>query len=232
MLLEVIATTTEDALIASANGANRIELITGFKEGGLTPSIGLIEQVAHQVSIPVQVMVRPHSRSFVYSKSDIATMVQDIKAIRQYGHKGIGIVVGVLTEAGLIDTYMLEHILDASQDLDVTFHRAFDEIADQEQAYEQLSNYSQIKRVLTSGGKPSVLQATDRIKRLVEMSKTSHVAILAGGGLHTNALTEFIQETGVKEIHLGTAVRGPMGEIDLVESDKMQSVRAILDQMV
>jgi copper homeostasis protein len=231
MLLEVIATTTEDALIASKHGADRIELITGFMEGGLTPSIGLIEQTAHLISTPVQVMVRPHSRSFVYSKSDLDTMIRDIKAIRHYGRRGMGIVIGVLTENHLIHHAALERILDAAEDMDVTFHRAFDEIVNQEDAYVQLSNYSQIKRVLTSGGKPSALQATDRLKRLVEISKHSHVAILAGGGLDSNSLAGFVHDTGVQEIHLGTAVRGPNGPIDLVEASKVRNVRTILDQV-
>lgn len=232
MLLEVIATTTEDALIASRYGADRIELITGIMEGGLTPSIGLIEQTAHLVSIPVQVMIRPHSRSFVYSESDINSIIHDIKAIHQYGRKGMGIVIGVLTEDHLIDHGTLERILDAAEDMDVTFHRAFDEIVNQEDAYRQLSNYSQIKRVLTSGGKPSALQATDRLKRLVEMSKHSHVDILAGGGLEVNSLSAFVHETGVQEIHLGTAVRGALGAIDSIEASKIRHVRTILDEII
>ncbi len=64
IILEVIATTVTDAVIAEKSGADRIELVTGMLEGGLTPSYGLIEEVVRSVSIPVQVMVRPHSRSF------------------------------------------------------------------------------------------------------------------------------------------------------------------------
>ncbi|MFD0673548.1 copper homeostasis protein CutC [Cohnella sp. GCM10027633] len=38
MILEVIATTVADAKDASRYGADRIELVTGIAEGGLTPS--------------------------------------------------------------------------------------------------------------------------------------------------------------------------------------------------
>ncbi|GAF06262.1 cytoplasmic copper homeostasis protein cutC [Paenibacillus pini JCM 16418] len=38
MKLEVIATNLSDALLAQNNGADRIELVTGILEGGLTPS--------------------------------------------------------------------------------------------------------------------------------------------------------------------------------------------------
>ena len=42
-LLEVIATTVADARLAAQAGANRLELVTAMGEGGLTPSLGLIE---------------------------------------------------------------------------------------------------------------------------------------------------------------------------------------------
>jgi copper homeostasis protein CutC len=41
--LEVIAISISDVKAAERYGANRIELVTGIAEGGLTPSIGLIE---------------------------------------------------------------------------------------------------------------------------------------------------------------------------------------------
>ncbi|MDR5671178.1 copper homeostasis protein CutC, partial [Burkholderia cenocepacia] len=37
ILLEVIATTLSDAQTAARAGADRIELVTGLAEGGLTP---------------------------------------------------------------------------------------------------------------------------------------------------------------------------------------------------
>lgn len=79
MIIEVIADTVEDAIIAEQAGANRIELITGVAEGGLTPSYGIIEAVCKAVSIPVYVMIRPHSRSFSYSNTELNSMVKDIQ---------------------------------------------------------------------------------------------------------------------------------------------------------
>ena len=72
VLLEVIATTVADARLAAQAGANRLELVTAMGEGGLTPSLGLIEAVVAAVTIPVNVIVRPHSRSFVYDADDYA----------------------------------------------------------------------------------------------------------------------------------------------------------------
>lgn len=92
MKLEVIATTLTDALLAAQGGADRIELVTGILEGGLTPGPGLIREVVRRVSIPVHVMVRPHSQSFVYDEYDLQTMKEDIAFIKASG--AAGIVVG------------------------------------------------------------------------------------------------------------------------------------------
>lgn len=85
ILLEVIGTTVQEVKEAALHGADRIELITAFSEGGLTPSLGLVEEAIASVSIPVNVMVRPHSRSFVYDADDRATIVRDIRLLRETG---------------------------------------------------------------------------------------------------------------------------------------------------
>lgn len=51
VLLEVIATTVGDAQAAARAGADRLELVTAITEGGLTPSVGLIEAVVAAVPI-------------------------------------------------------------------------------------------------------------------------------------------------------------------------------------
>lgn len=38
-----------------------------------------MEHVVSQVSIPVYVMIRPHSRSFRYSADDIHAMTRDVR---------------------------------------------------------------------------------------------------------------------------------------------------------
>ncbi|GKS14672.1 hypothetical protein YDYSY3_56720 [Paenibacillus chitinolyticus] len=205
MILEVIATCIDDALRAEENGANRLELITAVTEGGLTPGIGLIRQVVGAVQIPVHVMVRPHSRSFVYSKLDLETMIAEIQAINAAG--AAGIVVGALTAEGLIDENALEVLLPWADGIQITFHRAFDELEDQLAGLQTLMRYPQITRVLTSGGLKPAIEAMPAIRRLVEATEGRSLRILAGNGLTPEAAGSFIEQTGVPEVHFGSAVR-------------------------
>lgn len=205
MKLEVIATNLYDALIAENAGADRIELVTGIMEGGLTPGPGLIRKVTNFMNIPVHVMVRPHSQSFVYDQYDLLTMREDISFIKECG--AAGIVLGTLKPDHTVDTAALEMLLKEADGMNVTFHRAFDEIHDQIAALKVLAQFPQINRILTSGGPRPALESVDQIKALVEAAVGTNIRILAGYGLTVQALTDFVQQTGVSEVHFGSALR-------------------------
>lgn len=226
MLLEVIATCMDDARKAEESGADRLELITAITEGGLTPGIGLIEEVVHKIHIPVHVMVRPHSRSFVYDPDDVNTMIAEIKAIRRAG--AAGVVFGALTEEGVIDEQILSALLAHTGDMQVTFHRAFDEVKDPLAALAVLSQYKPITRILTSGGQKPALEAIPQIRTLVESAKGSHIKILAGHGLTPEGILHFIEQTGVEEVHFGSAVRMNRFSLSPINTDVVRRLAALL----
>lgn len=228
MKLEVIATQINDALIAAKAGVDRVELVTGILEGGLTPSYAMIEEAVQSVNIPVNVMVRPHSQNFSYSAEDLKVMSRDIEVIRRLGANGI--VIGALNGGGDIDEYVLQTLLDKAQTLEVTFHRAFDEVQTQEAALEVLLKYPQITRVLTSGGKPDVNLAEDRMKKLVERSKGTHLTMLAGSGLKLETLRGFVEKTGVREVHFGTGARIDSHPLRPVDFERVIRIREILSE--
>ncbi|MGF6769459.1 copper homeostasis protein [Paraburkholderia sp. GAS199] len=228
VLLEVIATTVADARVAAQAGADRLELVTAMGEGGLTPSLGLIEAVVAAVPIPVNVIVRPHSRSFVYDADDYAVMLRDVRAVKAAGANGI--VIGMLDDHGEIDREGLSHAIDAADGLAITFHRAFDEVRDQRKALDVLLAFPAITSVLTSGGKPSVLQAQAEIGEWVRHVSGSHCTVLAGAGLTVDALAGFVNATQVRAVHFGSGVRVDGNGLAPVDANKVAKVRALLGQ--
>lgn len=227
ILLEVIALTAEDARAADRGGANRIELVTAMGEGGLTPSIGLIESVAEAVRIPVNVIVRPHSRSFVYDADDYAVMLRDVRAIAGTGANGI--VAGMLTPNGDIDTDGLSRVIEAADGLQVTFHRAFDEARDLHAAFDTLLKFDAVTNVLTSGGKPSVLDAADTVRTLVGRAAGTRCAVLAGAGFTADAVAPFVASTGVRAVHFGSGVRTDGKSLAPVDEERVRRVRRLLN---
>ena len=227
-LLEVIATTVSDARAAERGGADRLELVTAMGEGGLTPTIGLIEAVVAAVRIPVNVIVRPHSRSFVYDSDDYAVMLRDVRAIAKTGANAI--VIGMLHANGDVDTDGLARVIDAADGLQVTFHRAFDEARDLHAAFDALLKFDAVTNVLTSGGKPSVLEAESTIAKLVEQSKGTHCTVLAGAGLTVDAVQAFVASTGVSAVHFGSGVREEGKGLAPVDEGSVRRVRGLLDR--
>ncbi|MCZ8520479.1 MULTISPECIES: copper homeostasis protein CutC [Paenibacillus] len=226
MLLEVIAETREEAVTAARYGADRIEFIADYGQGGLTPDLEHVRETAAAVDIPVHVMVRPHSRSFRYEADELQGMVRDIRSIRTSGARGI--VIGALTESGMVDEAALERLLDAAGDLSVTFHRAFDEIEDQPAALETLLIYPGIRRVLTSGGRPSAFDAQERIRTLAQRCRGTGVSILAGSGLRLEGLEAFLRETGVEEVHFGSWVRYGADPAQEIDPERMRALKRVL----
>ncbi|MFY7752158.1 MAG: copper homeostasis protein CutC [Exiguobacterium acetylicum] len=201
-MLEIIASTVEEAVAAEQAGADRIELVSALSEGGLTPSYGLIRQVVSTVEIPVHVLVRPHGKSFVYSKSDEETIITDIDLIRELG--AAGIVVGSLTADGRVDEGFLGRIIKHKGELSLTFHRAIDSSRDIFEAAEVLADFPEVDRILTSGGQATALEGKETIARLIE--DHPDLIILPGSGITLENAETLLEATKASELHVGSAV--------------------------
>lgn len=225
-MLEVIATTLEDAVVAERCGADRIELIAAFTEGGLTPSIGMVAAVLETVRIPVRVMIRPHSRGFVYTSDDVRVMSSDIRHVRAVG--ATELVLGLLRHDATVDRAGLEELLGAADGMRVTFHRAFDEANDQFAAMELLSHYPQITDVLTSGGQPTAPQGSERLQELHARFAGRGPSILAGSGLGAANIEAFMRTTGIRRLHVGSSVRIGSDPLAAIDPARLTAVREIV----
>lgn len=229
-LIEIIVLNDEDARVAEAFGADRLELVSAMTEGGLTPSYGTIKNVVNSVSIPVMIMVRPHSFSFQYRKEEWQTFREDIKAIRDLG--AAGIVFGAITNRENIDFELLAMVLEEAKGLQVTFHRAIDE-GDPLSLYKSLiqSGYK-IDRVLTSGGKPTVREGIETIQNMIEEShKTAtNPIIMPGSGLSLENITYIHNQLHAAEYHFGSAARIEGKFYNLIQGDKIKKIREIVQK--
>ncbi|WP_164716698.1 copper homeostasis protein CutC [Paenibacillus whitsoniae] len=226
MLLEVIATSVRDAVEAEKGGADRLELISAFAQGGLTPDIALVAQIVRTVTLPVHVMIRPHSRTFEVSREDLAHMTESMKALEAAGASAF--VLGAITADKKIDEAALDQLLAVSR-LPVTFHRAFDALANQETALADLQRYPQIRSVLTSGGAERAPDAVAQFQRLLPLTRGGTLRLLAGGGLTPENVQAFAQVTGVSCVHFGTGVRAGRRIDGGVDRALVRQVRERLD---
>src|ERR1035437_11103933 len=89
--------------------------------------------------------------------------------------------------------------------LRVGFHRAFDQVRDQDEALELLVSL-QVDHILTSGGAKSAMEGADRIKQLVERAG-DRIGLIAGGSITAANAAELVKKTGVGSVH-GRAFQG------------------------
>ncbi|MEG2116706.1 MAG: copper homeostasis protein CutC [Clostridia bacterium] len=226
MKIEVIASTLDDAMKIEQCGGDRIELIMGFEEDGLTPSMALIELVTKRVKIPVNVMVRPHAKSFVLNKFDVEVMKREIEIVKNTDANGI--VIGGITVDNEVDVKSMEYLLQDRGNLDVTFHACSNYLNDFLKSLKELERLN-VTNILTKGGQSHIMNNLENLKKYV--AESEKINILVGGNITFDNVEEVVKKTGAKQIHIGTAARIDNSRILGVDEKKLtkfiQRVRAI-----
>ncbi|UQC71623.1 copper homeostasis protein CutC [Lelliottia sp. AC1] len=194
-LLEICCYSMECAVTAQQNGADRVELCAAPKEGGLTPSYGVLKSVREAVTIPVHPIIRPRGGDFCYSAGEFDAMLEDVVRVRELGFPGL--VIGLLDEDANVDMPRMRQIMAAAKGMAVTFHRAFDMCKDPIQAFENLAELG-VARILTSGQQAT---AEKGLQLIMELKGHSGVPIImAGAGVRASNLKTFLN-AGVEELH-------------------------------
>jgi copper homeostasis protein len=198
VLLEICCGSIDDAIAAEKGGADRVELCSALFLGGLTPSLGTIQEAKLRLKIPIMVMVRPRGGGFAYSEAELASMERDTEAAVENGADGV--VFGILQSDGRIDMPRCRQIRQLIGKRQAVFHRAFDVTPDPFEALEQLVDLG-ITRVLTSGQKESVPEGVELIKKLTERAG-NRIEVLPGGGIQAWNLKEMVERIGCRQVHL------------------------------
>ncbi len=197
MIVEIACNNFQSCKNAEEAGAHRIELIENLKEGGCTPSYGMMKKVKQTIAIPIYVMIRPRGGDFVYSKEEIDIMHADIMLCKKLEVDGI--VLGVLTKKGHVNLEACADLLQTWGSNNATFHRALDRTIDINKSLEDIINLG-FERVLTSGGHKNVTEGKEVIKTLQE-KYGSQIKIMPGAGVTPENALELSTYCGTNEIH-------------------------------
>lgn len=184
--IEIACFNLESALIAQKAGADRVELCADMLVGGTTPAIEMIQQACEDLTIAINVMIRPRGGNFVYSNSEFEQMKSEIEIIKKLGISGF--VFGILNEDNSINIEQNKELVELAKPFSCTFHRAFDEILDYEKALENVISCG-FSTILTSGTFSNVLEGKEVLKQLV-IQANNRIEIMPGGGLRTTNISE------------------------------------------
>ncbi|MGH9936911.1 MAG: copper homeostasis protein CutC [Blastocatellia bacterium] len=206
-ILEIIVCTVEDAVAAERGGANRLEIISHYEAGGLTPPFDLVREITSTVKIPARVMLRENGPFVVTDELEIKRLCD---AARAFAHLPVeGFVLGFLKDApgGMeIDHDLVSRVLACAPNLKATFHRAFEELPDSIRAIGELKRHSQIDCILSRGRGEAWAAELDRFVEW-ERAARPEMRMLLGGGTDKEAVKIFCKTSSIRAFHFGRAVR-------------------------
>lgn len=101
-------------------------------------------------------------------------------------------------------------LADYAHPMPVTFHKAIDELENPVEGVEALKKTSGIKRILTSGGKPTAREGLETLRKMLQTAEGNPIIMIAGKVTDKN-VEELQQLTGATEFH-GRRIVGNVSE--------------------
>lgn len=223
--LEICIDSIESAAGAQKCGADRVELCGRLDLDGLTPEIELIKKCRDKLDIGLHVMVRPNPGEFTVSEEQLATMLKTIDQCKLIGVDGV--VFGVLSTDKTVEFNILNELLRASDDLSVTFHRAFDVCREPLKAFSSLSVLG-IDRLLTSGQENTAIDGVELISELNSKGR-NNLKIMVGSGVNATNIPKF-WEVGIRQFHFTSHVQDANGKL-IFDPAKTTAAKDVLDSL-
>ena len=202
MIIEICATSLISVKNAQEAGAKRIELCEDYLVGGVTPSLEFLKGSIKLSKIPINVLIRPRSGDFLFSSKELDIMFESIEVFKNYDVSGF--VIGFLDSNNCLDPNLLKTFRKLTNGFELTFHRAFDYLANQEKSLSMLIE-NQFDRILCSGSKIDSEKGIKNLNFLNEIANDT-ITIMPGGGVNIKNFNLF-KKSGFKEIHLSAIER-------------------------
>lgn len=228
--LELCSSSIKAIQLAKKYHFDRIELCQNLENGGTTPSFGMI-QFAVDSGAETHVLIRPRIGDFIYSKEEIEIMLVDVKKCKSLKTKGL--VVGSLTKKKEIDEDTITQMLQSVNDLEFTFHRAFDDVSDWKKAMDLLIKLN-FKRILTSGCSKNVDVGFEMLQEMVKYAD-GRIEIMIGGGVNSKNIHKIVTEIKPDAIHFsGTSIfkqeTNSIFSCDILDADE-EKIKNILERL-
>ena len=146
-------------------------------------------------------MIRPRGGNFVYSEEEILQMIEDIRSYKKTGINGF--IFGCLKPENEVDISAMKRLMAEVGGKPVTFHRAFDQVANPSKALEDIISLG-CTHLLTSGNMEDAFAGRFNIARLVEQA-AGRITIIAGKGIRPQNLKQIAIDSKAPQFH-GTSL--------------------------
>ena len=206
LLVEVCVENQDGVRIARDAGADRVELCRDLSTGGLTPSDAtFLASLDDAPPEGIRVLVRENPDSFELTGAQVAQQAHSIRHLVSLippDAPPVGFVVGGLS-GGRIDRDAALQWREAAGERYLVFHRAFDQIEDQDQALLELIDLG-YDGVLTTGdnskeGNAKVANPKG-LARLRELA-AGRITVIGSGGVRYHNAAQVVSEGNLTDLH-------------------------------
>ncbi len=188
-IIESCVETTQEALIASKNGADRIELCADLADDGLTPSPGLLSKTLNRLNIPIKVMIRPRAGDFIYNSEDQKTIDTHIDYCIAAGVEE-WVYGSIAAGSGRLDLADIKAFHNKVKPRSLTIHKAIDHSSEILRDVFDLVKWAKTAdinlSILSSGGHPTALDGAMMLNRMARICGDEVELIVAGKVRHDN----------------------------------------------
>ena len=200
---------------AVEGGADRIELCSSLKYGGLTPSLDVLK-LASECDIPSRSMIRPRKGNFIYSSEELKQMQGDIDMVRSFNIEGV--VYGASLPNGSLDQELLEELVSYSINLKKTLHRAVDTIHKTIESV-QLGIELGFDTILSSGGEKTALNGLSVLSDM-QLLAAGKIEVMPGSGINSVTAKKILNIHHFDWIHSSCSIQKNDDRYTDVESIK------------
>ena len=181
---------------AVEGGADRIELCSSLKYGGLTPSLDVLK-LASECDIPSRSMIRPRKGNFIYSSEELKQMQGDIDMVRSFNIEGV--VFGATLPNGSLDEDLLEELISYSVGFKKTLHRAVDTMPKTKDSV-QIGIQLGFDTILSSGGENTALEGLSVLSEMHKLA-SGKINIMPGSGVNSKSVKQILKNYHFDWIH-------------------------------
>lgn len=225
--LEVVVLHAADAERAEAGGADRVTLVAGVDQGGLSPEPALVGQVRRVTELPIRVPLRLRA-GFSTDGGELTRLQGLLSAYRSVGADGF--VLGFLNAHSEIDVGVVTELIGSEPEVRWTFDRAVDSCLDTGLAWQVLQHLPGLDQVLTAGSARGVETGLDELVSRARSSEFARTVMMVGGGLLPEHVPWLVR-AGVRSFQISAAAR-PLGSWKAyVDPELVGSWRRLLDDV-
>ena len=199
--IEICLGNIQDVATLNKYPIDRIELNCALELGGMTPSLNTLVEAKKISNKQIIAMCRCRGGDFCYSDEEYDVMFKDARLMLENGADGI--VFGFLNSDKTINTTKTKEMIELihAYGKQAVFHKAFDELKDQDEGCRILSELK-CDRILT-GGKakyPDIIEGAKTINELHQ--KYRNIQLLPGGGVRIENIQEVVNTANSGQVHM------------------------------